>query len=123
MIATKHAMNDTGNLLDGVLDVGDNEAFTELLRGGGFRLVRIVSSGQATPPGEWYDQAEAEWVALLAGAAGLRFENEAAVRELKPGDWINIPAHCRHRVEWTDPAQPTVWLALHYDAKGSEPAP
>jgi len=90
------------------------EIFQVLLETGNFRLERIVSAGQATPPGEWCDQDANEWVALLTGAAGLRFEDEAEPRALSPGDYLLIPAHRRHRVEWTDPAQPTVWLALHY---------
>ncbi len=90
------------------------EIFEILLEAGNFRLERIVSHGQATPPGEWYDQDTHEWVALLSGAAGLRFEDEAAPRVLRPGDYLLIPAHRRHRVEWTDPEAPTVWLALHY---------
>ena len=90
------------------------EIIQVLLATGNFRLERIVSSGQATPPGEWYDQDTHEWVALLTGAAGLRFEDEAEPRVLRPGDYLLIPAHRRHRVEWTDPETPTVWLALHY---------
>ena len=80
----------------------------------GVRIERIVSTGQATPPGEWYDGAREEWVALLAGAARLRFAEEAEPRVLGPGDWVRIPAHARHRVEWTDPTCPTVWLAVHF---------
>ena len=90
------------------------EIIQVLLATGNFRLERIVSNGQATPPGEWYDQDAHEWVALLSGAAGLRFEDEAEPRVLAPGDYLLIPAHRRHRVEWTDPETPTVWLALHY---------
>jgi len=81
----------------------------------GVRLVRIVSTGQASPEGEWYDQPDWEWVALLKGAAGLRIEGEAEVRALAPGDFVHIPAHTRHRVEWTAADEPTVWLALHYE--------
>jgi cupin 2 domain-containing protein len=90
------------------------EVFEELLRGGSFRLERIVSTGQSTPPDEWYDQAEAEWVVLLSGIARLRFEDEPADRELQPGDYLLIAPHRRHRVTWTEPQQPTVWLALHF---------
>ena len=79
----------------------------------GARVERIVSTGQATPPGEWYDQDGDEWVVLLSGAAGLLFEGEAAARPLEPGDWVLIPAHARHRVEWTAADEPTVWLAVH----------
>jgi len=85
-----------------------------LLKTHRLHVERIVSAGHATPAGRWYDQETHEWVLLLAGRAGLRFEGEAEVRVLEPGDYLNIPAHCRHRVEWTDPAQKTVWLALHY---------
>ena len=84
--------------------------------GAGWRLERIVSTAHATPAGHWYDQETAEWVAVLRGSAGLRFEDEDAPRTLRPGDHLVIAAHRRHRVEWTDPAEPTIWLALHYPA-------
>ena len=90
------------------------EIFQVLLQTNNFRLERIVSAGQATAPGDWYDQDTHEWVVLLAGGAGLHFEDESEPRVLRPGDHLLIPAHRRHRVEWTDPTQPTVWLALHY---------
>lgn len=77
------------------------------------RLLRIVSHGQATPPGEWWDQPDDEWVVLLAGGAGLLIEGEAGPRVLGPGDWLHLPAGLRHRVEWTAAGQATVWLALH----------
>jgi len=79
----------------------------------GLRIERIVSTGQASPPGFWYDQDAPEWVLLLAGSAGLWIDGEAAPRRLTAGDYVLIPAHARHRVEWTDPAMPTVWLAIH----------
>ena len=78
------------------------------------RVERIVSTGQASPPGFWYDQDRPELVVVLVGRAGLRFADERRVRRLGPGDWVDIPAHARHRVEWTDAAGPTVWLAIHY---------
>jgi len=77
-------------------------------------LERIISSGQATPPGQWYDQETHEWVILLKGRAGLLFEGEEEIRILQPGDYVHIPPHQRHRVEWTEVGQTTVWLALHY---------
>jgi cupin 2 domain-containing protein len=70
--------------------------------------------GNATPAGEWYDQARDEWVILLKGSAGLRIEGEPEVITLKPGDYVHLPAQLKHRVEWTTPAEETVWLALHY---------
>jgi len=89
------------------------EVFDKLLSTPHLTLERIVSTGQATPPGEWYEQKQDEWVILLSGSAGLLFESEDTVQVLQPGDYVNIPAHQRHRVEWTDSSQPTVWLALH----------
>jgi cupin 2 domain-containing protein len=80
----------------------------------GLRIERIVSTGQTTPQGQWYDQETGEWVLVVAGAAGLRIEGEATDRELGEGDWIFLPAHCRHRVTWTRAEPPTVWLAIHF---------
>jgi cupin 2 domain-containing protein len=90
------------------------ELFEVLARAPGVRLERIVSRGHATPDGEWYDQDTNEWVVLLRGAAALRFEDEPEPRVLSPGDWLDIPAHRRHRLEWTAPNDATIWLALHY---------
>ncbi|MBY0514405.1 MAG: cupin domain-containing protein [Gemmataceae bacterium] len=89
-----------------------DELVTTLVDSAAVRVERIVSHGHASPPGFWYDQARAEWVLLLTGAATLRFEDRAV--ELRPGDCVTIPAHVRHRVEWTTPDAPTVWLAVHY---------
>ena len=92
-----------------------NEISETLLEAEDFRLERIVSSGQATPEGEWCDQGADEWVILLSGSAGLSFEDEEEVLVTNAGDYVHIEPHQRHRVEWTDPEQKTVWLALHFD--------
>lgn len=78
----------------------------------GVRVERILSTGQSSPDGFWYDQAWDEFVLVVQGAARLQIEGEAE-RPLGPGDWMMIPAHTRHRVAWTDPDRPTVWLAVH----------
>lgn len=103
-----------GNIFSEIPDSPIDEIFEILLRNDHFRLERIISSGQATPPGEWYDQDMNEWVILLSGSAGLLFEGEKEVSIMHPGEYVHIPAHKRHRVEWTDMGQKTVWLALHY---------
>ena len=77
------------------------------------RIERIVSTGQASPPGFWYDQPDDEFVVLLAGAARLCFEDGDVTLDMKAGDWVEIPAHVRHRVERTQADPPTVWLAVH----------
>lgn len=90
------------------------EQLETLLARPGLRIERIVSSGQASPPDFWYEQADAEWVLLLAGEALLRFEDEAEARRLHSGDWLYIEPLRRHRVDWTPPATPTIWLAIHH---------
>lgn len=105
----------TGNLFSGIRDVSEQEQFDALLETGSFRLERIVSAGHSTPTGEWFDQDRAEWVVLLSGGASLRFEDEDHLRPMRPGDFLLIPAHRKHRVERTDPNTETVWLALHFD--------
>jgi cupin 2 domain-containing protein len=108
MFPTAHA------LLHALPDARLAEVFDTLAAAGPVRIERIVSHGQASPEGFWYDQAQAEWVMVVQGAARLAFaDGEVA---LAAGDWLTIPAHCRHRVAWTDNTQPTLWLALH--AKG-----
>ncbi len=76
-------------------------------------IERIVSLGHASPEGFWYDQETNEWVIVLEGSARLLFEGGETV-EMNAGDYIDIPAHYKHRVEWTDPGGKTVWLAVHY---------
>ncbi len=102
-------------LLGSLPDAVTAEIVEPLVTASGVRVERIVSHGQSTPAGTWFDQPEAEWVVLLAGSARLQIEGEAEPRSLSPGDAVYLPAHCRHRVAWTSPDQPTVWLALFLD--------
>src|ERR1700758_5483165 len=92
------------NLLFPLPDASTGEQVETLLTRSGVRLERIVSQGQASPPGFWYDHAEGEWVLLLAGAAKLRFADEPEARLLRAGDWLGIAPHRRHRVALTHPA-------------------
>jgi cupin 2 domain-containing protein len=102
------------NLFSPLPDAEAAERVDALLIRPGLRIERIVSRGQASPLGFWYDQAEAEWVVVLAGAARLRFQDETEARVLGPGDCVDIAPHRRHRVDWTDPTVVTVWLAVFY---------
>jgi cupin 2 domain-containing protein len=102
------------NLFLPLPDASAAERVDRLLTRPGLRIERIVSQGQASPPEFWYDQAEAEWVLVLSGAARLRFADETEARLLVAGDWLDIAPHRRHRVDWTDPAVPTAWLAIFY---------
>jgi cupin 2 domain-containing protein len=103
-----------GNLFANIPAQLAQEEMTALVSSGALRIERIVSRGQASPPGFWYDQPQDEWVIVLAGCAELAFEGDGTTTRMAPGDYLHIPAHRRHRVAWTDPEHATVWLAVHY---------
>jgi cupin 2 domain-containing protein len=105
-----------GNLMADVPAGAAQEIFQPLLERSGLRIERIVSNGQASPEGFWYDSPEAEWVLLVSGSAAIEFEGQAGEHRMQPGDWLHLPANCRHRVAWTDATRPSVWLAVHYSA-------
>lgn len=102
------------NLFDGIPAELSEELFTTLLHAEGLRIERIVSHGQASPSGFWYDQEENEWILVLEGRAVVEFENDTERVEMLPGSHLNIPAHARHRVAWTAPDEKTIWLAVYY---------
>lgn len=107
-------MKNHPNLFSDIPKAERKESVSDLVRNPTVRIQRIVSRGQISPPGFWYDQDEHEWVALLSGRAVLRIEGKEKEVELRPGDTLVLPAHVKHRVEWTDPVQPTVWLAVFW---------
>ena len=107
-------MPTDGNLFASLPKNLPDELIENLIDQPGIRLERIVSTGHVTPEGEWYDQESDEWVVLLTGSAKLRFETPDETLSLSSGDYVMIDAHRKHRVEWTDPDEPTVWLALHF---------
>ncbi|OGW55670.1 MAG: hypothetical protein A2Z46_01600 [Nitrospirae bacterium RBG_19FT_COMBO_55_12] len=102
------------NLFTSPAKASGEEISETLIRTGCLRLERILSTGQSTPPGQWFDQDADEWVVLLSGSAALLFEGTGEVRVMRPGDYLLIPAHTRHRVEWTETGRETVWLAAHF---------
>ena len=92
-----------------------NELVETLTENKHVRIEQIVSTGHASPAGFWYEQKEHEWVVVLKGEAKLLIKGDDEPIHMKTGDFVNIPAHRKHRVEWTSPDEPTVWLAVHYD--------
>jgi cupin 2 domain-containing protein len=90
-----------------------DELVSVLATGGGVRIERIVSRGHRSPQGFWYDQDEHEFVLLVAGEARIEIEGQAA-RELRPGQWLVLPAHLRHRVAFTAEDRDTIWLAVFF---------
>lgn len=102
------------NLFQAIPSDAADEQFDDLLNVPGLRVERIVSTGQASPPGFWYQQEWDEWVVVLRGHAQLRVGDE--LLNLGPGDHCWLPAGCRHRVEATAQNEATVWLAVHRDS-------
>lgn len=102
------------NVFENIPEKAPEELSKVLLSAGDVRIERIVSFGQASPPGFWYDQREDEWVMLLEGRAVLQVEGEAHLIEMGPGDCVHIPAGRRHRVEQTFREGKTVWIAVFY---------
>jgi cupin 2 domain-containing protein len=103
-----------GNIFASLPVDRDAEHIDALLEGGEGRVERIVSFGQASPDGFWYDQEQSEWVLVLRGGAKLEVEGLPGLIELTPGDYLNLSAHTRHRVAWTTPEEATIWLAIYY---------
>ena len=105
------------NLFQDIPENLPEELMEVLVEDSNVRIERIVSRGHQTPEGEWYDQEWDEWVVLLSGQARLVIEGRDELLEMKVGDHILLPAHLRHRVEWTAPDQDSVWLAVHFTMK------
>jgi cupin 2 domain-containing protein len=109
------------NLFNDIPNELPEEIFLDLLSAdtSKVRIERIVSNGHASPSNDsqksgWYDQDENEWVLVVKGKAILRFEKDDRLVELNAGDYIDIKAHTKHKVDWTCPDQQTVWLAVFY---------
>ncbi|WP_044042921.1 cupin domain-containing protein [Caballeronia insecticola] len=105
----------TGNLFGVESKRDSDERIDMLVAGQRLNVERIVSMGHASPEGFWYDDSRAEWVVLLSGAATLEFEEDAMLHEMRPGDYVLIEPHCRHRVAWTHGEERSVWLAIYYE--------
>src|ERR1700753_1827583 len=105
----------TGNLFGVEAKRGVDERIDMLVTGQRLNVERIVSMGHASPEGFWYDDARAEWVVLLSGAAALEFEGTPTLHEMRPGDHVLVEPHCRHRVAWTHEHEASVWLAIYYE--------
>ena len=105
---------DIKNIFSDIQKHVPDEILENILQTDQFKIERIISRGHSTADGKWYDQDKNEWVMVLKGSAGLLFEGNDKAVIMKTGDYINIPAHRKHRVEWTEPEEETIWLAIHY---------
>lgn len=115
-MTNKDVQQAAGNLLKGLPDASVDERFEPLLQNPQLRIERIVSQGQSSAKDFWYDQDEDEWIVLIQGAARIELQEPQHLVELKAGDYFLLPAHCKHRVDWTEPAQDTIWLAVFMPA-------
>lgn len=109
----KNMPTDNANFFKNIPAQLPDELFETILKRDNLRIERIVSKGHVTPPGQWYDQDWDEWVMLLQGEATVLYQKDGLAIQLVAGDYLLIPAHTRHRVEWTPPDSDTVWLAVH----------
>lgn len=92
-----------------------SEEWVEMLaQTGGFRIEKIVSTGQTS---RWYDQQEDEWVCVVEGEAELKFEQGDTVR-LRRGEHVMIPRRTKHRVSYT--SDPCIWLCVFGDLPPGE---
>jgi len=103
-----------GSLFEDIPNQLPEEIFDTLCSKDNITIERIVSRGHASPEGFWYDQEKDEFVLVVQGRAGLRIESENNIIILKAGDYLNIAAHVKHRIEWTESRCETIWLAVHY---------
>ncbi|MBE9564985.1 MAG: cupin domain-containing protein [Proteobacteria bacterium] len=101
------------NILTNIPNNLESEVLERLVDAENVQIERIISLGHRSPDTGWFDQETNEWVMVLKGEAVLLFE-EGTTKNLKPGDYLNIPAHTKHKVEWTEPDSETIWLAVHY---------
>jgi cupin 2 domain-containing protein len=107
-------IREMGSMLEGIPEELLEEISDTICSSASVKIERIVSRGHASPGGFWYDQEMNEFVLVVKGSAALRFESKDDLVTLRAGDYLNIGAHVKHRVEWTDPTCDTIWLAVHY---------
>jgi len=91
-----------------------DEVFEVLVNSEQVSIERIVSYGHSSAQGEWLCQQKNEWVIILKGEAKLLLEGQTPIKMIV-GDFLSIPAHTKHRVDWTSPNEETIWLAVHYE--------
>ena len=101
------------NIFESIPDNLDEEVFQIIVQSKNVKIERIISKGHTSPESGWYDQERNEWVIVLKGEAIISFENGKEIN-LKVGSHINIQAHKKHKVRWTNPKTETIWLAIHY---------
>ena len=105
--------NEISNIFELPKQLPQQELFEALLDRDKILIERVVSTGQITPPGEWYDQERNEWLIVLQGEGELSYENGSRIK-LAVGDYLLIKAHQKHRVEYTSVKPPCIWLTIFF---------
>jgi len=103
----------TNSLFSNIPQNLPEEIFETIIKTDNVQIERIISYGHTTENNKWYEQDKSEWVLVIKGQATIRYENDSLYK-LNSGDYLNIPAHIKHRVEWTEKNSETIWLAIHY---------
>ncbi len=105
-------MSNKQNLLRNIPTSVPDEIFETIISKQNIKIERIISKGHKSEANFWYDQDKSEWILILKGEARLQFEDKSI--HLTPGDYLNIAAHQRHRIDWTTLEEETIWLAVFY---------
>lgn len=112
----KNNVQDTlqmSKLFENIPEHSEEEIFDILHEDDKVKIERIVSYGQSSPEGFWYDQDDNEWVIIISGSAVVEYD-DGSIHKLNTGDNLFIPAHQKHRVKETDKHNKTIWLAMFY---------
>lgn len=108
-------MNELRNIFQLLPALGKrSEVFETLFENKTLRIERITSVDMQSDDCDWYDQDHDEWVIVLQGEGGLRFDDDSRV-VLKAGDYLHIPAHRRHLLTHTSADPACIWLAIHFE--------
>lgn len=102
-------MEGVFDFLGNIPETSSNEIFQALAVNKNIKIERIISYGQTSPEGFWYDQKEDEFVLVLKGSAKIEYD-DGRIFTLKESSSMYIPSGQKHRVIYTE--DPTVWLAL-----------
>ena len=105
--------DEISNIFELPAQLPQEELFEALFDNNKILIERIVSTGQVTPPGKWYDQEQDEWLIVLQGEGELSYENGSRIKLCK-GDYLLIKAHQKHRVEYTSFEPPCIWLTIFF---------
>lgn len=98
-----------------ILQENDDELIEKIGGSDTVKIERIISRGHCSAEDDWYDQSQNEFVLLLQGEAELDFMEPKEHSILKPGDYLVIPAHRKHRVASTSTEVDTLWLTVFYN--------